>query len=121
MNDPRTAETIKIGGNVEYAKVSARLAEFHKDNSECSILTECEFKDGWVLFSARITTSRGIFTGHSMDKASVRPKQFEKQETIAVGRALAFAGYLSSGEIASFDEMADVSQLTPSADVPFEV
>ena len=46
MNDSRIAETIKIGGGVEYAKVSTRLAEFHSDNTECSIETECEFKDG---------------------------------------------------------------------------
>jgi hypothetical protein len=33
-------------------------------------------------------------------------KSFEKLETIAVGRALAFAGYLADGEIASMEEMA---------------
>jgi len=34
-------------------------------------------------------------------------KDFEKQETIAVGRALAFAGFLSDGEVASYEEMED--------------
>ena len=43
-----------------------------------------------------------------MDKVGGRQKQFEKQETIAVGRALAFAGYLASGDIATAEEMAEV-------------
>ena len=106
MNEGRKAETITLGGNVEYAKVSTRLLNFHNDHQEqCGIQTECTFKEGFVLFSASVTTSKGTFTGHSMDKISGRQKQFEKQETIAVGRALAFAGYLASGEIACAEEM----------------
>jgi hypothetical protein len=104
----RKVETIEIGKGVNYAKVAARSAEFHRDNENCSIETSCEFKEGYVLFSAKVTTKKGTFTGHSLDKVSGRQKQFEKQETIAVGRALAFAGYLASGDIATFEEMADV-------------
>ena len=104
----RKAETIEIGKGVNYAKVAARSAEFHRDNETCSIETTCEFKEGFVLFTARVTTKKGTFTGHAMDKVGGKQKQFEKQETIAVGRALAFAGYLASGDIATFEEMADV-------------
>jgi len=104
----RKTDTIEIGKGVQYAKVAARSAEFHKDNATCFIETSFEFKDGFVLFSAKVTTKKGTFTGHSMDKVSGRQKQFEKQETISVGRALAFAGYLSSGDIACQEEMADV-------------
>ena len=104
----RKVETIEIGKGVNYAKVAARSAEFHRDNETCSIETTCEFKEGFVLFTAKVTTKKGTFTGHSMDKIGGRQKQFEKQETIAVGRALAFAGYLASGDIATFEEMADV-------------
>jgi hypothetical protein len=107
MND-RKVETIEIGKGVQYAKVAARLAAFHEANPECSIETTCEFKEGFVLFGAKVTCPRGIFTGHSMDKVGGRQKQFEKQETIAVGRALAFAGYLASGDIATAEEMAEV-------------
>ena len=107
MNE-RKIETIEIGKGVHYAKVATRSAEFHKDNEKCSIETTCEFKEGFVLFSAKVTTKKGVFTGHSMDKVQGRQKQFEKQETIAVGRALAFAGYLASGDIACAEEMADV-------------
>lgn len=107
MNERRT-ETVSIGKGVQYAKVASRSAEFHKDNPQCSIETTCEFKDGFVLFTAKVTTKKGTFTGHSMDKTSGKQKQFEKQETIAVGRALAFAGYLADGDIACAEEMADV-------------
>jgi hypothetical protein len=111
MSDRRT-DTIKIGGGVEYAKVAARLMEFHDDNTECSIVTTCDFKDGWALFCATVTNKRGTFTGHSLGKVGSQKKDFEKQETIAVGRALAFAGYLASGEIASVEEMAAAGNLT---------
>jgi len=110
MSDRKT-ETIEIGRGVTYAKVASRSAEFHRDNDKCSVETACEFKEGFVLFSAKVTTKKGTFTGHSMDKLGGRQKQFEKQETIAVGRALAFAGYLSSGDIACQEEMNDV--ITP--------
>lgn len=111
----RKIETIAIGKGVQYAKVAARSAEFHRDNKECAIETSCEFKDGFVLFSAKVTTKKGTFTGHSMDKVSGRQKQFEKQETIAVGRALAFAGYLSSGDIACQEEMDELAARVTTA------
>jgi hypothetical protein len=107
MNERKT-ETIDIGKGIQYAKVAARSAEFHRDNEKCSIETTCEFKEGFALFCAKVTTNKGTFTGHSMDKVSGRQKQFEKQETIAVGRALAFAGYLATGDIACAEEMEDV-------------
>ncbi|HUS40473.1 MAG TPA: hypothetical protein VMX74_13555 [Pirellulales bacterium] len=111
----RKTETIEIGQGINYAKVAARSAEFHKDNETCSIETSCEFKEGYALFTAKVTTKKGTFTGHSMDKVGGRQKQFEKQETIAVGRALAFAGYLSSGEIATYEEMADLEDMVTTA------
>jgi len=103
----RKTETINLGGGIEYAKVSSRSAEFHKDNDKCSVETSCEFKDGYALFTARVTTRKGIFTGHSMGKVN-QQKAFEKLETISVGRALAFAGYLATGDIATYEEMVDV-------------
>ena len=109
----RTVETIEIGTGINYAKVSSRLAAFHEDHTQCQIKTECQFKDGYAIFSATVTTKKGAFTGHSMAKVTGK-KAFEKQETIAVGRALAFAGYLSSGDIASQEEMADFHQPTIS-------
>ena len=96
MPDPekpdRKVETIKLGKDgPNYAKVAARSAEFHRDNETCSIETSVEFKEGFALFTAKVTTKKGTFMGHSMEKVAGKQKQFEKQETIAVGRALAFA------------------------------
>ena len=106
MTDRKT-ETIEIGKGVRYAKVAARSTEFHKDNEECSVETTCEFKEGYALFCAKVTTKKGAFTGHSLGKTG-QQKAFEKLETIAVGRALAFAGYLASGDIATHEEMVDI-------------
>lgn len=39
--------------------------------------------------------------------AAVKEKEFEKLESIALGRALAMLGYLASGEIASSEEMEE--------------
>lgn len=102
----RRSSTIRLGDK-DYAKVAVRLKLFLEDNQEnISIITSCEWKEGWVIFHAEVTSPRGKFTGHSLGQIKER-KAFEKQETIAVGRALAFAGYLASGEIASFEEMQD--------------
>lgn len=110
MSDRKT-ETIDIGRGVKYAKVASRLEQFHGDNTECHVETHCEFKEGHALFSAKVTTKKGTFTGHSLAKVTLGQKQFEKQETIAVGRALAFAGYLSSGDIACQEEMDDLRRI----------
>lgn len=104
----RKASTVQLQGGVEYAKVSTRLVEFHEDNSECSIETNIQFQAGentWVIVTATVTCPRGRFTAHSMDTFKGKQKFLEKLETVAVGRALAFAGYMASGDIASFEEM----------------
>ena len=48
-------------------------------------------------------------TGHAFVKVTEKTieKQFEKLETIAVGRALALLGYSADGEIASSEEMEE--------------
>lgn len=101
-------KTIKLNGNIDYAKVSARVAEFHRIYTNNSIVTEYDFKDGWVIFKATVIpdvkNDTRVFKGTSLGKVEA-VKAFEKLETIAVGRALAFAGLLSDGEIASSEEM----------------
>jgi len=104
----RKASTVQLQGGVEYAKVSTRLIEFHEDNPECSIETDIQFQSGentWVVVTATVTCPRGKFVAHSMDTFKGKQKFLEKLETVAVGRALAFAGYMASGEIASFEEI----------------
>lgn len=105
----RKVETIKLQGNVHYAKVSQRLLAFLEDNPTASIETTVTASGNGAVFRAVVSCERGTFTGHSYATAKHldKLKQFEKQETIAVGRALAFAGYLASGEIASLEEMQE--------------
>lgn len=105
-------KTINLKGR-EYAPVSERVAQLHKDNEFCSIVTEPEFKEGLCIFKATITTGLGeekrTFTGHAFGKIGAE-KAFEKLESVAVGRALAMAGYLAGGEIASYDEIEKFNQ-----------
>lgn len=125
-------KTINLKGK-SYAPVSARVEQFHKDHNDGCITTETTFTNGYVIVKA--TVSFGIiyrtngsnvsdlndvssisnqidplfkrtFTGHSYGQTKGE-KAFEKLETTAVGRALAFAGYLAGGEIASYDEMQE--------------
>ena len=107
---PRKAETIRIsgrGGGFEYAKVASRLSEAHEANTSLDVITTVEIiaEAKAVIVTATVKTQRGTYTGHSFGKIGSEEKALEKLETIAVGRALAFAGYSSSGDIASFEEM----------------
>jgi len=90
----------------DYAKVSSRLAEYHKAEKEPAITTSYQFDSGYLITTAIVHAKGGTFTGHSFGKVD-KAKSFEKLETVAVGRALAFAGYLADGEIASYEEMQD--------------
>lgn len=101
-------KTINLKGK-DYAPVSARLEEIHKeianaDDKNLSITTEVTFQEGYAYFKATIQCYRGTFTGHSFGQLK-QEKALEKLETVAVGRALAFAGYLAGGEVASYDEI----------------
>jgi len=100
-------ETIELRGS-DYAKVSSRIKAFHEEYDSGSINTDYQFKQGWAICKASITldieTPKRFFTGHSMGKVN-EDKAFEKLESVAVGRALANAGFLASGEIATAEEM----------------
>lgn len=98
--------------SIDYAKVVDRLNEFRKDNPRGLIETEPKIDDDMLIFKAHIVKDKSDknsaeSTGHAMAKINGSDKQFEKIETIAVGRALAMLGYAAAGEIASFDEMEE--------------
>lgn len=103
-------KTIKLQGNAEYAKVCSRLSEFHKKYPKGKVETKDNFKEGFCIFKAKITPDidkpERFFTGHSFGNVK-GVKSFERLETISVGRALAFAGFLADGEIASAEEMEE--------------
>lgn len=106
----RKTKTMDFKGN-DYSKVTERIKEFRKDNPNGLIETIPTMNSNEVLFKARILKDKSDpnsaeATGHSLG-ASSGPKEFEKLETIAVGRALALLGYAADGEIASSEEMEE--------------
>lgn len=113
-------KTIKVSGGAEYAKVSERLKEFHKSYKNGNIETSYSLTEAMICFKATIIPDiekpARFFTGHSLGKIA-GIKAFEKLETIAVGRALAFLGLLADGDIASADEMSDFKSELTEVDV----
>lgn len=100
--------TVSIHGK-EYMPVAERIKDLHADesNKSLSIITEILNHDP-VLVKATVTTSKGVFVGHSAaNSAKTIEKQnpYEVAETSAVGRALGFAGYGVVESIATSDEM----------------
>lgn len=106
-----TLATIKVQGG-EYATVPTRLKAFREAHPRAGVSTEPTFtQDGSIVFKATIISdvsdeSSPRATGHSFGKMT-GAKAFEKQETIAVGRALALLGYLNNGQIATSEEMEE--------------
>lgn len=105
--------TMKVSGG-DYAKVKDRLLEFRKVNPRGLIETTYEILEDAIIFRARIVKDKkdensAEAIGHSMGKGN-GAKVFEKQESIAVGRALALLGYGADGEIASAEEMEEFEE-----------
>jgi hypothetical protein len=105
--------TIDLKGKA-YAQVKDRIKEFRADCPNGDIITTPTVTDTSIVFKAYILKDKAnpasaSATGHSMAKITDKnvEKQFEKQETIAVGRALALLGYSSDGDIASSEEMEE--------------
>lgn len=124
-------ETVKLGGGADYAKVATRLKEFRSEFGKSKIETvHVQLESGetesrsyiWKdkgelleLMKAGITDpeilrSSADANGSARKKLSDKDKDFEKLESISVGRGLAMLGYLSSGEIASFEEMQEFAE-----------
>ena len=105
-------KTVTLKGK-EYAPVHERIKAFHDKYKQGSITTSYEFKEGYVIFKATVTplvdkneewTQERYFTGHAFGKVGTE-KAFEKIESVAIGRALAIAGFGADGSIASFEEI----------------
>lgn len=112
--------------SINYAKVVDRLNAFRSDYPRSKILTQSKIVDGTITFKAFVwkdkdelleVLKQGIdkeaiyYTadseGTAQKEVNKSEKNFEKLETIAVGRALALLGYAVSGEIASTEEMEE--------------
>lgn len=137
MAQDRKAQTTKIGGGADYAKVAERLKLFREDHSKSKHESAYEIDvDGTIVFTVWLwkdkTELLDLLKAGVTDKDALRSsadangnaksmtaiikeaaagkakeKEFEKLESIALGRALANLGYLASGEIASSEEMEE--------------
>ncbi len=122
--------TVEIKGKTQYAKVADRLVEFRGNNPRSKIWTEhTRDEEGNYIFNAYVwkdnselvkMLSSGVVgkaealfscDANGSSTATVKKvemeKGFEKQETIAVGRALAMLGYAADGNVASDEEMRE--------------
>lgn len=103
--------TISLSGK-DYAQVKDRVIEFRNENPRGLIETFPTVQpDGIIIFKAKILKDKSDntsaeATGHAMG-TNKGVKAFEKLESIAVGRALAFLGYGTDGAIASSEEMEE--------------
>lgn len=115
--------TIDLKGK-SYATVPARIKEFRTDCPHGSIETKpTMLEDGSIMFSVIIIkdlsdefSARATGTALSKAKTGDKEKDFEKLETIAVGRALALLGYMASGDIASSEEMEEFQKFQEKKD-----
>ena len=125
----KQVNTTKIKGNVDYAKVADRLLEFRSQNPRSKISIKYSYDEaGNLTHTARIWKDKtecyellkaGVNAEAIAESADAeasafmfaeqlkKEKGFEKNESIAVGRALAILGYAVSGEIASSEEMEE--------------
>lgn len=107
-------QTIELQGK-EYAQVKSRIKAFREDCPRGSIKTSFIKEDtGEVTFTAYVLKDKADetsadATGHAMSNKK-GDKDFEKLETIAVGRALAMLGFGADGEIASSEEMKEFEE-----------
>ncbi len=102
--------TIDLKGK-DYARVPDRIKAFREDCPNGVIRTKPTVEDGQIIFEAFVKKDQSKVesaesTGHSFGKLS-GDKSFEKQETIAIGRALATLGYMAGGDVASSEEMEE--------------
>lgn len=109
----RKTKTIDIKGK-EYSQVKERLKVFREQCPYGLIETKPEVSGDKMIFYTRILKDKrdknsAEATGHSMGDLKAN-KDFEKLETISVGRALALLGYAQDGEIASSEEMEEFNK-----------
>ena len=96
----------------DYVGVHTRVENFHKDHdNDMSIDTHFELQWEVAIFKAEVKTKKWTFTWSSFWKLW-KEKAFEKLETVAVGRALAFAWYEVKNWIASREEVENFEKIS---------
>ena len=103
----------------QYLKVPGRILAFREEHPNGQILTEMtqfDLSAGWVCFKATIVVDGlTLATAYGSETQRSFPQGwFEKAETVAVGRALAQAGFGTAYALADFHE----SEENKLADAP---
>ena len=116
FTDKKTNEVKKIC--IDYAKVTDRLEAFRTNHPNSKILTSYKTENNKVVFKAflwrdKTEVIQSLANGISKEliyltadaeataqKTITSDKDFEKLETMAIGRALSNLGYSSTGKIA---------------------
>ena len=116
FTDKKTNEVKKIC--IDYAKVTDRLEAFRANHPNSKILTSYKNENNKVVFKAflwrdKTEVIQSLSNGASKEliyltadaeataqKTITNDKDFEKLETMAIGRALSNLGYSSTGSIA---------------------
>tara|TARA_R100000664_G_C2744453_1_gene132444 strand:+ start:608 stop:1234 length:627 start_codon:yes stop_codon:yes gene_type:complete len=96
----------KLGGKGNYLTVPYRL-KFIRDyfGERISIQSECfECSDNMFRFKANIFLDNQLISVGESKQNIKKDKEFEKQQTVAIGRGLSFAGFFGD-EIATAEEM----------------
>lgn len=106
-----TLPTINLKGK-QYVQVKDRLKYFREHFADYGIVTVPTIGKDGVVFKAEICNKDGrvVSTGHSFGSFQ-KDKGMEKQESVAVGRALAFFGIGIDNSVASADEMQDFNSV----------
>ena len=113
--------TISLKGK-DYVQVKDRIAYFNGAHSNGHTETAMTYHDtNIVTFKASVypdsKNADRYFTGHSFGTTD-EVKAFEKLETVAVGRALAFMGIGVIESVASADEIDRFNKKVPYSNVP---
>ena len=115
-------KTVTVNGGNEYAMVKDRLKAFKELPERTTVNTDIvSHQNGQVVFKASLyIDSNLIATGHALeDKNSSRLNDvsyLEVCETSALGRALANAGFLIDGSVASAEEVERARQIQSEID-----
>jgi hypothetical protein len=100
-----------------YSTVAERIAEIQTEGKLKSVETQITSSDSsYIIVKAIITTDKGVFTGHAEEKRGAigigGESPVEVAETSAVGRALAFAGYLGNVKVKSIASADEITAKT---------
>ena len=105
-NQIEKSDYANLGAKGKYLTVPYRLKFIREHFGErISIQSECyECSDGMFRFKANIFLDGGLISVGESKQNIKKDKEFEKQQTVAIGRGLSFAGFFGD-EIATAEEM----------------